>query len=120
MLESLTAHYGWWLFALILIGAELVMPGYFMLWIGIAAAAVGVLLLALPGLSFFGQTVAFVVAIHRRQPAPDRRDGDTARAESAPSPRSWTWSSGRGRTHKTSGGHCLPSCERELTCRGFT
>ncbi len=61
MLETLTAHYGWWLFALILIGAELVMPGYFMLWIGIAAVAVGVLLLALPGLSFFGQTVAFVL-----------------------------------------------------------
>jgi len=61
MLESLTAHYGWWLFALILIGAELVMPGYFMLWIGIAAAAVGVVLLVLPDLSFAAQTIAFVL-----------------------------------------------------------
>ena len=54
-------HYGWWIFAVVLILAELMMPGYFMLWVGIAAAVVGVLLLILPDLSFLVQTVAFVL-----------------------------------------------------------
>ncbi len=54
-------HYGWWIFAVVLILAELMMPGYFMLWVGIAAAVVGVLLLILPDLSFLTQTVAFVL-----------------------------------------------------------
>lgn len=54
-------HYGWWIFAVVLILAELMMPGYFMLWVGIAAAVVGVLLLILPDLSFLTQTAAFVL-----------------------------------------------------------
>ncbi len=58
---TIFAHYGWWIFAVILILAELMMPGYFMLWIGIAAGVVGVLLLILPELSFLAQTVAFVL-----------------------------------------------------------
>jgi membrane protein implicated in regulation of membrane protease activity len=60
MFENLTMHYGWWLFALIMIAAELVLPGYFLLWIGIAAAAVAVVLLVVPDLSFLGQAIAFV------------------------------------------------------------
>ena len=31
MLANLTLHYGWWLLALVLIGAELMAPGFFML-----------------------------------------------------------------------------------------
>lgn len=58
---SILAHYGWWIFGLILILAELMAPGYFMLWVGIAAAVVGLLLLIVPGLSFLTQTVAFVL-----------------------------------------------------------
>ena|SRR5579863_6788709 len=58
---NILAHYGWWIFALILILSELMAPGYFMLWIGIAAGVVGVLLLILPDLSFLTQTVAFVL-----------------------------------------------------------
>jgi len=61
MLMSLTVHYGWWLLALVLIGAELLAPGYFMIWIGIAAAAVGVVLMVLPELSFLAQSVMFVL-----------------------------------------------------------
>ena len=60
MLTNLTVHYGWWLLALVLIGAELMMPGFFMLWIGIAAAAMGVMLMLLPELSFLTQAVLFV------------------------------------------------------------
>jgi membrane protein implicated in regulation of membrane protease activity len=61
MLINLSAHYGWWLLALILVGAELMVPGFFMLWIGIAAAAMGVILLFQPDLSFLAQTVVFVL-----------------------------------------------------------
>ena len=61
MLANLATHYGWWLLALVLIGAELVAPGYFMLWIGIAAAVMGVLVLAMPDMSVLVQTVAFAI-----------------------------------------------------------
>jgi membrane protein implicated in regulation of membrane protease activity len=60
MLTNLTLHYGWWLLALVLIGAELMVPGFFMLWIGIAAAAMGLILMFLPELSFLSEAVLFV------------------------------------------------------------
>jgi len=60
MLTNLTIHYGWWLFALVLIGAELMVPVFFMLWIGMAAAAMGLILMFLPELSFLTQAVLFV------------------------------------------------------------
>lgn len=59
MLSNLTVHYGWWLLALALIGAELLAPGYFLLWIGVAAAALGAVLLFLPTLSVLAQAVLF-------------------------------------------------------------
>jgi membrane protein implicated in regulation of membrane protease activity len=59
MLINITTHYGWWLLALVLIGAELMLPGFFMLWIGIAAAAMGLLLMFLPEMSFLAQAVLF-------------------------------------------------------------
>ncbi len=61
MLTNLATHYGWWLLALVLIGAEILMPGFFMLWIGIAAAAMGVIVLIVPGLSFGWQAVLFAI-----------------------------------------------------------
>ena len=61
MLFNLTAHYGWWLLALVLIGAELVVPGFFMLWIGIAAAVMGVILALLPEISFVAQAALFAL-----------------------------------------------------------
>jgi membrane protein implicated in regulation of membrane protease activity len=59
MLTNLTVHYGWWLLALLLIGVELMLPGFFMLWVGIAAAVMGVILMFLPELSFMSQAVLF-------------------------------------------------------------
>ena len=59
MFTNLTLHYGWWLLALLLVGAELMVPGYFMLWIGIAAAAMGVILMFVPTLSFLSEAVLF-------------------------------------------------------------
>lgn len=53
--------YLWWIAALVLITAEIVLPGFFLLWIGLAAAGVGTLLLVIPGLNLLTQVVIFVV-----------------------------------------------------------
>lgn len=51
----------WASLALMLMAAEALAPGAFMLWMGIAAAAVFVLVWLLPGMSVLAQAVAFVV-----------------------------------------------------------
>lgn len=61
MFANIAAHYLWWIVALVLIAIEVIMPGYFMLWIGIGAAATGVLVLVVPGTSLLFQAVAFAV-----------------------------------------------------------
>ncbi|MFC4764187.1 NfeD family protein [Dyella koreensis] len=61
MVASVATHYLWWILALVLIALEVMLPGYFMLWIGIAAAVTGVLMLILPELSLLSQAIAFVV-----------------------------------------------------------
>ncbi len=54
-----STHYLWWILALLLIGSEVLLPGYFLLWIGLAAAAMGVVLWAVPGLGLLAQAVLF-------------------------------------------------------------
>ena len=61
MLGQIAMHYLWWLLALLLIAGELMMPGYFLLWIGIAAAAMGVLLWIFPAMGVLLQAVLFAV-----------------------------------------------------------
>lgn len=61
MFASVAAHYLWWIVALVLIAIEVIMPGYFMLWIGIGAAATGLLVLLMPGLSLMAQAIIFVL-----------------------------------------------------------
>lgn len=61
MFGDIATHYLWWILALLLIGAEVLLPGYFMLWIGLGAAATGLLTLLVPGLSMLAQAIAFVV-----------------------------------------------------------
>lgn len=61
MFASVAAHYLWWIVALVLIAVEVLMPGFFMLWIGIGAAATGLLVLVMPGLSMIAQAIAFAV-----------------------------------------------------------
>ena len=56
---NLVNHYGWWLLALLLIGMEMVAPGYFMLWIGIAAGIMGLISLVTPNLSPIVQALLF-------------------------------------------------------------
>lgn len=52
-------HYGWWLAALVLISAEMLAPGYFLLWVGIAAAVMGIVVLVLPDLPAIAQAIVF-------------------------------------------------------------
>lgn len=54
-------HYWWWVLALVLIAGEVLAPGFFMLWIGMAAAAMGVITWVMPGLGALAQAVLFVI-----------------------------------------------------------
>ncbi|HZX72337.1 MAG TPA: NfeD family protein [Rhodanobacter sp.] len=56
---QLAAHYLWWILALLLIAGELLVPGYFLLWIGLAAAAMGVLLWVVPSMGLLVQAIVF-------------------------------------------------------------
>jgi membrane protein implicated in regulation of membrane protease activity len=58
-MENLLNNYGWWLAALVLIGAEILMPGYFLLWIGIAAAIMGAMTLVVPAMAPLVQAIVF-------------------------------------------------------------
>lgn len=51
----------WWIFALFLIGAEALLPGVFFLWMGVAAAIIGVAVLVTPDLAWEIQWIAFAV-----------------------------------------------------------
>ena len=61
MFSSVETFYLWWVLALVLIALEVILPGYFMLWIGVAAALTGLLLLGVPALSLLLQAIAFGV-----------------------------------------------------------
>lgn len=58
---ELSAHYLWWILALLLIAGEMLLPGYFLLWIGLAAAATGIVMWVLPGLGLLAQAIAFAL-----------------------------------------------------------
>ncbi|WP_243050648.1 NfeD family protein [Dyella sp. RRB7] len=60
-MEAMALHYWWWILALLLIAVEVVLPGYFMLWIGIAAGVTGLVLLVVPGMSVISQSLLFAV-----------------------------------------------------------
>ncbi|HET7931865.1 MAG TPA: NfeD family protein [Rhodanobacteraceae bacterium] len=57
---GIAVHYWWWVLALLLIAGEVMAPGFFMLWIGIAAAVMGIVTWVLPGLDVLTQAVLFV------------------------------------------------------------
>jgi membrane protein implicated in regulation of membrane protease activity len=60
-MDNLVDNYGWWLLALVLIAAEMIAPGYFLLWIGIAAGVMGVVTLVVPGLPALAQAITFAL-----------------------------------------------------------
>ena len=51
----------WWIVAGLLLIIELTAPAYYFLWMGIAAALVGLLLLVVPGIPVEMQLTLFVV-----------------------------------------------------------
>jgi len=52
----------WWIIAGLLLILELILPSFFFLWLGIAAAATGFVLLVLPSMPMEVQLVIFSVA----------------------------------------------------------
>jgi membrane protein implicated in regulation of membrane protease activity len=52
----------WWILAGLLLILELTAPAFFFLWLGIAAAAVGMILLVFPGIPIETQLVLFGIA----------------------------------------------------------
>lgn len=51
----------WWIAAAVLVGIEMLAPGFFLLWMGIAAGLVGLLLLVAPEISWQIQFIVFAV-----------------------------------------------------------
>lgn len=45
-------HWTWWIFAIVLFVIELLAPGIFFLWVGLAAVVVGVIVLMAPDLAW--------------------------------------------------------------------
>jgi membrane protein implicated in regulation of membrane protease activity len=54
-------YWHWWALGLALVVVEMVAPGVFFLWLGIAAGLVGFMLLAAPDLSWQTQVLSFAV-----------------------------------------------------------
>jgi len=55
------AYWNWWLLGLLLIILEMLAPGTFLLWFGVAALLTGLIVLLLPDLSGQGQGLLFAV-----------------------------------------------------------
>lgn len=51
----------WWVLALLLLTVEMIAPGVFFMWIGIAAGAVGLVLLLAPEVSWQWQLLIFAI-----------------------------------------------------------
>jgi inner membrane protein len=51
----------WWLLGLVLVVIEMVAPGFFLLWIGLAAGVTGLVLFIVPGMGWQVQFVLFGV-----------------------------------------------------------
>ena len=54
-------QYGWWTAGLLLLIAEMLVPGIFLIWFGLAALLTGVVDLLIPGLDWRWQAVVFSV-----------------------------------------------------------
>lgn len=64
MLERLIMELGpwsWWVLGFVLLAAEMIVPGFFLVWIGLAALAVGILSLLLWGSGFWAWEVQLLI-----------------------------------------------------------
>ncbi len=55
------AHWLWWSVGVVLLAGEMLIPGVYLLWIGLAAAITGIFAWAAPGLEFEGHGLIFAV-----------------------------------------------------------
>ena len=53
------AHWLWWSAGVLLLAGEMILPGVYLLWIGLAAAATGFAAWMMPGLGFEGHGLIF-------------------------------------------------------------
>ncbi len=51
----------WWIFGLLLLGLEIMVPGSFFLWMGVAAGIIGLILLVYPDFAWQSQILTFAV-----------------------------------------------------------
>ncbi len=51
----------WWIFGLLLLGLELMVPGSFFLWMGVAAGIIGLILLVYPDFAWQSQILTFAI-----------------------------------------------------------
>lgn len=61
--EILDMHWAWVIGGLVLIGLELLIPGVYMIWIGVGAVAAGLMLAAFPDMALSWQLIVFSVAM---------------------------------------------------------
>ncbi|MGJ8571632.1 MAG: NfeD family protein [Hoeflea sp.] len=64
MIASLVTELGpwsWWILGLVFLGLEILIPGVFLLWIGLAAIVVGALSIPLWGSAFWAWQLQFLV-----------------------------------------------------------
>lgn len=54
-------YWNWWLLGIALMAVEALLPGFFFLWMGVAALLVGLVLTVLPNLDWTWQTLLFAV-----------------------------------------------------------
>ncbi|MCG6868182.1 MAG: NfeD family protein [Gammaproteobacteria bacterium] len=54
-------YWHWWILAIVLLIVEVFAPGFVALWLGVSAAAVGLVLLLWPGFAWEGQLLLFAL-----------------------------------------------------------
>lgn len=55
------AHWLWWSAGVLLLAGEMILPGVYLMWIGLASVVTGVFAWAMPGMGFDGHGLIFAV-----------------------------------------------------------
>ena len=61
MLMTFLDQWGWWTLGIVLLIAEVLVPGIFLMWFGLAALVTGVADFVIPGMSWQAQALVFAV-----------------------------------------------------------